>query len=60
MKPFKQNDSPTLGVEEEFHLIDPESADLVPAVNEVMAHLDAEMQQRVCYELLQCVIENRR
>ena len=59
MKPFKQNDSPTLGVEEEFHLIDPESADLIPAVNEVMAHLDAEMQQRVCYELLQCVLENR-
>ena len=59
MKPFKKNDFPTLGVEEEFHLIDPETADLTPSVNEVMAHLDTEMQKRVCYELFQCVLENR-
>ncbi|GJQ60830.1 MAG: YbdK family carboxylate-amine ligase [Candidatus Scalindua sp. AMX11] len=59
MEPFKQNSFPTLGVEEEFHLIDPETADLTPSVNEIMVHLDADMQQRVCYELLQCVIENR-
>ncbi|MDR4504253.1 MAG: YbdK family carboxylate-amine ligase [Candidatus Scalindua sp.] len=59
MEPFKQNSFPTLGVEEEFHLIAPETAELVPAVNEVMEHLDADMQERVCYELLQCVIENR-
>jgi carboxylate-amine ligase len=59
MKPFKQNSFPTLGVEEEFHLIDPETADLTPSVNEVMEELDAGMKQRVCYELLQCVIENR-
>ena len=59
MKPFKKNDFPTLGVEEEFHLIDPETADLTPSVNEVMAHLDTEMQKRVCFELLQSIIENR-
>ncbi len=59
MKPFKRNDLPTLGVEEEFHLIDSETADLTPSVNEVMALLDTEMQKRVCYELFQCVLENR-
>ncbi|MFQ5713284.1 MAG: YbdK family carboxylate-amine ligase [Candidatus Scalinduaceae bacterium] len=59
MKPFKRNDFPTLGVEEEFHLIDPETADLTPSVNEVMARLDTEMRERVCYELFQCVLENR-
>ncbi|MFQ5963376.1 MAG: YbdK family carboxylate-amine ligase [Candidatus Scalinduaceae bacterium] len=59
MKPFKRNDFPTLGVEEEFHLIDPETADLSPSVDDVMAHLDTDMQERVCYELLKCILENR-
>lgn len=59
MKPFKRNDYPTLGVEEEFHLIDPKTADLSPRVNDVMAHLDPTMRERVCYELLLCVLENR-
>jgi glutamate---cysteine ligase / carboxylate-amine ligase len=30
-----------------------------PAVNGVMARLDTEMRKRVCYELFQCVLENR-
>ena len=59
MKPFKRNDSPTLGVEEEFHLIDPETADLTPRVDDIMANLEGSMRERVCYELLLCVIENR-
>ena len=37
MEPFKKNDFPTLGIEEELHLIDTETAELTPSVNEVMA-----------------------
>tara|TARA_B100000315_G_scaffold237436_1_gene254230 strand:+ start:3747 stop:3983 length:237 start_codon:yes stop_codon:yes gene_type:complete len=59
MKPFKKNDYPTLGVEEEFHLIDRETGDLSPRVNDVMAVIDPEMRQKVGYELLLCVLENR-
>ncbi len=59
MKAFKPNDFPTLGVEEEFHLIDPETAELMPRVDAVMDSLEGEMRERVCYELLQCVLEGR-
>ncbi|MDR4508137.1 MAG: YbdK family carboxylate-amine ligase [Candidatus Brocadiaceae bacterium] len=59
MKPFKKNSFPTLGIEEEFHLIDSETADLSPSVDDVMALLDPKMRQRVCYELFQSVLESR-
>ena len=59
MKPFKENDYPTLGIEEELHLIDTETAELTPSIDKVMALLDAEFRERVCYELLQCVLETR-
>ena len=59
MEPFKENDFPTLGIEEELHLIDTETAELTPSVNEVMASLNPDFRERVCYELLQCVLETR-
>jgi len=59
MKPFKKNDYPTLGIEEELHLINPETAELTPSIDKVMALLDTEFQERVCYELLQCILETR-
>ncbi len=59
MEPFKKNDFPTLGIEEELHLIDTETAELSPSIKEVMALLDSEFRERVCYELLQCVLETR-
>jgi carboxylate-amine ligase len=59
VEPFKKNDYPTLGIEEELHLIDTETAELTPAVNEVMELLDSDFRERVCYELLQCVLETR-
>jgi len=59
MKPFKRNDYPSLGVEEEFHLIDPKTADLIPRVDDVMAQLEGDLRESVCYELLQSVLENR-
>jgi len=59
MEPFKTNDFPTLGIEEELHLVDTETAELTPSVNEVMASLNPDLRRRVCYELLQCVLETR-
>ncbi len=59
MKPFKKNDFPTLGIEEELHLIDVKTAELTPSVKEVMTLLDPDFRERVCYELLQCVLETR-
>ena len=59
MEPFKTNDYPTLGIEEELHLVDTETAELTPSVNEVMASLNPDFRRRVCYELLQCVLETR-
>jgi carboxylate-amine ligase len=59
MKPFKKNEYPSLGVEEEFHLIDPNTADLCPRVNDVMTNFDPKMRERLCHELLLCVLESR-
>ncbi|MCF6148514.1 MAG: YbdK family carboxylate-amine ligase [Candidatus Kuenenia sp.] len=59
MENFRQNKFPTLGIEEEFHLINAETADLSPSVTDVIKCLDGEMKKRVCQELLMCVIENR-
>jgi len=59
MTPFKRNDAPTIGVEEEFHLIDPRTADLKPGMKALVELLDPDMQERVCCELFECVIENR-
>jgi carboxylate-amine ligase len=59
VKAFKKNTFPTLGVEEEFHLIDPATADLAPRVNDVMSLLEGSLREQVCHELLLCVLENR-
>jgi len=59
MIPFTRNDKPTIGAEEEFHLIDPNSAELISGIEQLREHLDAEMQASICYELFQCVVENR-
>ena len=59
MEPFKKNDFPTLGIEEELHLVDTETAELTSSVNKVMSSLRPDFRERVCYELLQCVLETR-
>ena len=56
---FKNNEYPTVGIEEELHLIDRETAELTPSVNQIMEILDSKFRERVCYELLQCVLETR-
>ncbi|MBN1765296.1 MAG: YbdK family carboxylate-amine ligase [Sedimentisphaerales bacterium] len=57
MKPFVRNDFPTVGVEQEFHLIDPETADLTPCFDEVKAQLDEELAGLLEYELFLAVLE---
>ena len=59
MQPFIKNDYPTIGVEEEFHIVDPSTGDLKNCVEDVISSLDENMRERICYELFNCVIENR-
>jgi carboxylate-amine ligase len=54
---FVKNEFPTVGVEQEFHLIDAETADLLPCVDQVMEALDDELKNAVTYELYQAVLE---
>ena len=43
---FKYNEYPTLGIEEELHLIDTETAELTPSVNQVMDVLMLKLAKR--------------
>jgi carboxylate-amine ligase len=47
----------TLGIEEEFLLVDPETGVAAPAVDEVMAHLPPELRGQVQYEFQTSQIE---
>lgn len=57
MKPFVPNSSPTLGVEQEFHLIDAHTGHLTPAIDRVLAVLDDDLKESIDYELFQAVLE---
>lgn len=59
MKPFVSNAFPTVGVEQEFHLISPESADLVSSCREVMGLLDEKRRAAACPELFYSVLETQ-
>jgi len=59
MKPFVSNPFPTLGIEQEFHLIAPQGADLVPRYNEVLRELDPKLRAAMCPELFYSVMEMR-
>ncbi|MHC4132486.1 MAG: carboxylate-amine ligase [Planctomycetota bacterium] len=59
MKPFVKNEYPTVGVEQEFHLIDEESGDLVGCVDEVVDRLDEELKESVDQELYLAVLEHK-
>ena len=58
MKAFVENDYPTVGVEQEFHLIDDKTGELVPCVDEVLDNLEGPMRGSVCYELFHSVLEH--
>lgn len=57
MRAFVKNDYPTVGVEQEFHLIDSMTGELVPYVDQVFENLDTPMLASVCYELFHSVLE---
>ncbi len=59
MKAFVSNEYPTVGVEQEFHLIDPVTAELAPRVNDVFATLDGDLRKHVAYELFLSVLEQQ-
>jgi len=52
--PFKPNPFPTVGVEQEFHLINPQSADLEDAYAAVHAALPTDVRRFVTPELKDC------
>ncbi|HUP01039.1 MAG TPA: YbdK family carboxylate-amine ligase [Gemmatimonadota bacterium] len=47
----------TLGIEEEFQLCDPETGDLTPAVDSLLAAAAPPLRGRLAYELLHTVLE---
>jgi len=47
----------TLGVEEELHIIDATTGELVPKIEEIMTRLPEELAEYVSYELFQSVLE---
>ena len=56
---FAGNEHPTVGCEQEFHLVDPLTADLVPAIDEVRRQLAGPLAESVVHELFQCMLELR-
>src|SRR5215218_3926315 len=47
----------TLGVEEELHVVDATTGELVPRIEDIMARLPEELAEYVSYELFQSVLE---
>lgn len=54
---FVENEHPTVGVEQEFHLIDAETADLAPRMQEVWDDLPAPWHDGVSYEVMLSILE---
>ncbi|MHC4265200.1 MAG: carboxylate-amine ligase [Planctomycetota bacterium] len=59
MKPFVKNEYPTIGVEQEFHLINKESGDLVGCVDEVIEQVDEALKESIDHELYLAVLEHK-
>jgi carboxylate-amine ligase len=49
----------TLGVEEELHIVDATTGELVPKIEEIMARLPEDLAENVSYELFQSVLETK-
>lgn len=54
---FKGSEEPTLGVEEELHIVDATTGELVPKIEEIMSRLPEDLKKAVSYELFQSVLE---
>ena len=57
MKPFVRNDLPTIGVEQEYHLIDAETADLAGVMEGVRGGVEISLGERLTDEVFLCVLE---
>jgi carboxylate-amine ligase len=58
MREFVSNDYPTVGVEQEFHLIDTMTGELAPCVDQVLERIGERTRGSVCYELFHSVLEH--
>ena len=56
---YKQNESLTIGIEEEYQLCNPETGDLVNIVDKLMDAADPDLRKQFSYELLLSVLEVR-
>ncbi|MFQ5742347.1 MAG: YbdK family carboxylate-amine ligase [Acidobacteriota bacterium] len=54
---FQGSPQPTLGIEEEYQLCDPDSGDLVPRVERIMDRASPELRERLSYDLLLTLVE---
>jgi carboxylate-amine ligase len=55
--PFEPSPRPTLGIEEEYQICDPQTGVLVPKVDGLMRHADEELRRWLSYDLIQGLIE---
>ncbi len=56
---FVSNDYPTVGVEQELHLIDPVTGQLSARMEDVWANVDQRLDEFICHELVLSVLEVR-
>jgi glutamate---cysteine ligase / carboxylate-amine ligase len=54
---FNGSEAHTLGVEEELHIVDATTGELVPKIEEIMSRLPEDLKEAVSYELFQSVLE---
>lgn len=59
MRAFTPNDTPTIGVEQEFHLVDPITADLTGLMEKVWGALTGPLEESITHELYLSVLESR-
>src|SRR6478752_4966131 len=55
--PFTRNESPTLGVEVELQLVDPQTGALKSAIQDVLNGLPESLRGPIKPELMQCYLE---
>ena len=56
---FNGSEGYTLGVEEELHIVDAATGELVPKIEEIMSRLPEDLKEFVSYELFQSVLETK-
>ncbi len=54
---FKGSRGYALGVEEELHIVDANTGELIPKIEEIMSRLPEDLEEAVSYELFQSVLE---